>query len=358
MHKNRATCGFLSVTVIITLLVMALGVVAVILFAGGSLGEKMNLLVNQPATKAPEVVEPKVIVVTATPAPQKQSPVATTTPTTAPPAVKDQGTCGTRGTLLLLFVGADVSGGVWPPGADSVRVIKVDYDQKKVTVVAFPRDLWLKTAGLKNQNIDETRLGMAYHYMMKETMGSDKHRITAATTLVGQVLYDTFGIAPQTYFTLQMDNLPEMVDAIDGVDIYNPTAFTSDYQVHFPVGQLHLDGKLAREFVRTYHPGGDDSRRERQNLFVDALQSNVIDAGLAASIPDLYKTFDKAITTDLTPKMIGELACMVEEVPREQIELHEIAGDLVTPINVGQGIPALVPKVDEVKAKLVEWLEK
>lgn len=361
MMKNRASCGFLSVIIVIAVLVMALGVAAVVLFSRGSLGEKMSLILNQDATNTPTAAAPVVIVVTATPAPEKLSPTVevvepTATPTAEPAATVQEGACGTRGTLTLLFVGADFSGGVWPQGADTVRVIKVDYDQQKITVVAFPRDLWLSTAGLANQNINQTRLGLAYHYAKAATIGTDKHRITTATTMVGQTLYDTFGIAPQTYFTLQLDTLPGLVDALDGVDINNPTAFISDYHMYFPAGQQHLNGKQSREFVRTYRPGGDDARRQRQNLFLESLQATLLNAGLVTQLPDLYNSFNAAVTTDLSPMQITQLACMLEVVPVDKVEVYEVAGDLVTPINVGERIPALLPKVDQVKAKLVEWI--
>src|SRR5512141_2649509 len=99
MMKNRATCGFLSVTVVIALVVMALGVAAVVLFSQGSLGEKMNLIANKAATLPPTVVAPVVIVVTATPEVVQTSTVAvvakpTATPTLAPTAAVAQGMCG------------------------------------------------------------------------------------------------------------------------------------------------------------------------------------------------------------------------------------------------------------------------
>jgi anionic cell wall polymer biosynthesis LytR-Cps2A-Psr (LCP) family protein len=183
-----------------------------------------------------------------------------------------------------------------------------------------------------------------------------KHRITTATTLVGQTLYDTFGVAPQAYFTLQLDSLPDMIDALDGVDINNPVAFTSDKNMYFPAGVQHLNGKQSREFVQTYHPGGDEARRSRQNLFLEGMQATLLNAGLVTQLPDLYNTFNSAITTDLSPLQIKELACMLEVVPTDQIEVHEMAGDLVTPINVSEGVPALLPKVDQAKVKLAEWL--
>ncbi len=362
MMKNRATCGFWSVTVVIAVLVMALGVTAVVLFSRGSLGEKMNLIVRQDGTPAPTALAPVVVVVTATAAPLQPAPTepaapAPTVSVVKAAAVQADGTCGNHGSLMLLFIGADFHGGNPPLGADAVRIVKVDYDLRKVTVVAFPRDLYLRTAGLANQNISATRLGLAYEYMKTATMGADKHRITAATTLVGQVLYDNFGVAPQNYLTLQMENVGDMVDAMGGVDIDVPAAFTSERQMVFAAGPQKLDGPRALEFVRTFQPGGDAARRQRQNLFVKALESTMLNAGIVTKIPQMYETFDKAIVTDLTPQMIADLACMSEAVPQEQVHFYEVSGDLVTEGYIA-GDPASVldPNLNAVRAKLVEWL--
>jgi LCP family protein required for cell wall assembly len=367
LKKNRRKFTFFIVILGITCVIMALGATAVVLFVHNPLAEPMALVFGTPTAEtaasttavAPAKAEK---LATSTPAELPTDPVAqTSTPTqTSLPVASSssQGVCGGRGNLLLLFVGTDFSGGVWPQGADAVRVVKLDFDHEKITVVAFPRDLWVKTAGLANQNISATRLGLSYFYMENATMGTEKHKVTTATTLIGQALYDNFGVAPQTYLTVQMKNLNEMVDAVGGVDIKIPEAFVSDYKISFPAGLQHLDGAQAREYIRTYNPGGDAARRERQNQFAKAMQENLLGAGLIARLPELFTQFNQSIVTDLTPETIGELTCLVKAVPEEQISFYEISGNLVTTRDTGEAVPVLDPKVDEIKARLREWLEK
>ncbi len=276
-------------------------------------------------------------------------------PSSAQPAaasVKQAETCGNTGSWLVLFTGEDTSKGKWPLGADAVRVIKVDFDNKKITVVAFSRDLWVKTAGLAAQNYPETELGLAYYYKKQATNGSDKHKVTVSTELVAQALVDNFDLAPQKYFTLQLDSTAAMIDTIGGVDVLVPQAITTEYGTQIPAGQQLMSGAVASEYVRTFVQG-DATRLERQNLFIKALQEKVLNANILPKVPDLYKQFDKAIVTDLTPKQISELACMAKEVPQSQIDFHEIeeGSDLVTVKSGG----ILMPKVDAIKAALKEW---
>jgi LCP family protein required for cell wall assembly len=289
--------------------------------------------------------------------PAQNEPTATAQPkqlpTEASQAVQPQpkGSCGETGVKLLLFTGADFSIGVPPLGADSVRVVKVDYDNKKITVVAFPRDLWVKTAELAELKYPETRLGLAYHFKKEATDGSDKHKITLATALIGQTLYDNFGLTPQYYFTLQLDNTAAMVDTINGIEITVPEEITTERGVVISAGPQTMDGKIVTEYVRSFVKG-ETSRLKRQNLFVKALQNKLLSAEILPKVPDLYKQFDKAIVTDLSPKQLADLACMAEEVPQDQIAFHEVNGDLVT----AQADGALIPNVEKIKAKLNEWL--
>ncbi len=207
-----------------------------------------------------------------------QVKAVTATPTALQPQekVSQPETCGNTGTMTVLFTGADFSGGVPPLGADAVRIVKFDFSNKKMVVVAFPRDMLLKTDGLKDLNRPEERLGLAYYYKKQATNGADKHKITVATELVAQTLYDNFGVQPEQYFTLQLDNVQEMIDTIGGVEVTLPEEITTDQDVTFPAGTQTLDGKLSTEFVRAYKPGGDAARLKRQNLFIKALQSKVL----------------------------------------------------------------------------------
>jgi len=284
-------------------------------------------------------------------------------------AAKDQGSsaqktgqktdqvCGNTGSMLLLFTGEDFTEGVWPLGADTVRVAKIDFSNRRIVVVGFPRDLWVDTPGLASMNYPETRLGLAYHYKKEGTNGSDKHKLTVATEQIAQALFDNFGLEPEKYFTIQLQNTPEMIDAIGGIDINVPEGFTSEYGVTFEAGMQHMDGATAAEYVRAFaedEEEGDLLRFPRQNVFIKALQDRVLSADVITKVPDLYKEFDKAIVTDLSPKQIADIACMAKEVPQADIEFHEI-----TPPDLATEADDLVltPNVEAIKQALIEWLD-
>ena len=103
--------------------------------------------------------------------------------------------------------------------------------------------------------------------------------------------------------------------AIGGLDINVPEAFTSEYGVVFTAGQQHMDGAKAAEYVRAWAEDDDEGdllRFPRQNVLINALQDQMLSANIITMVPDLYKQFDKAIVTNLSPKQIAELACMAK----------------------------------------------
>ena len=267
-------------------------------------------------------------------------------------AGKKEATCGETGTQVILFVGEDYNKGNPPLGADTVRAIKVDYDNKKIDMVTFPRDLLVQVKGLDNRT--ESALGLAYYYKKEAVPGNDeKHRVTQATQLVGQTLLDEFGLPSDYYFTFQLYNIPAVIDKIGGVEINNPEAFTTERNVTFPAGVQTLNGVLAAEYNRAIQPGGDLARSRRQNLFMQALQAKMISANILPRVPDLVQEFTKMTVTDLSPKQLANLACIATSVPKDSITFNQIEGDLVTPGENG----VLVPNVEQIKAKLKEWLD-
>jgi len=334
MKTSKGIPRLERLVVILVCIFLAFGAIAVWKLIRSPLAERMTIVTQS---------TPVVLV----PAAQSNSSAAQTSNN---PSQKAE-TCGNTGSLLVLFTGEDTAQGKWPLGADAVRVAKFDFDNKKITVVAFSRDLWVKTPGLADQNYLETELGLAYYYKKQATNGSDNDRVTVSTEIVGQALYDNFELKPQNYFTIQLDSASAMIDTIGGMDVVVPVAITTEYGLQIPAGRQMMDGKVASEYVRTFVQG-DATRLQRQNLFIKALQDKILSANILPKVPDLYKQFDNAIVTDLSPKQIVDLACMAKEVPQSQVAFHEIGADLVTE----QAGGILVPHVDEIKAKLKEWL--
>lgn len=262
--------------------------------------------------------------------------------TTSEQAALQAENCGNTGSMTILVLGVDSPYGGDPKGADVIRLVKVDFSEKEIAVVALPRDLWLSTEELAEHDIEEERLGLIYYY---EKLYSDDD-VTAATNALSQTIYDNFEIAPDYYFNIHMASFAEMVDEIGGIDINIPARF------HTPSGDIeagaqHLDGLMTMEYARTMLIDTEWDRFSRQNLVLQALRDEIVSLDILTKVPELFRQFDSAITTDLSPQQLADLSCMVDEVPDESISQFEIGPEMVEVI--GTGTEAIMrPDLEEI----------
>lgn len=261
------------------------------------------------------------------------APTSTGAPAaTAAPAVNASSakTCGLSGTMTVLMIGRDEHFWNPPYGADAIRMIKVDFSNKKVDVFAFQRDLKLDTPSLvKKYNVTNYQIGPAYVLVRekegKETPGADKK----ATEAIAQVLYDNFSIVPDHYITLEESVLGDVVDKVGGIKVNVPEAITFE-NVAFTKGEQVFTGPSAMLYSRavTTSPSEDEwNRFDRQALVFKALGEKLLDPANYTKLPDLYKDLNKSLVTDLSPEQITGLICMAKDIPMENVTMATIAKD-------------------------------
>ncbi len=173
------------------------------------LAEPLDLAVNPTATVSQPTLQTAVV---------ENAPVALPTPIET--LVE---TCGHTGASTILFLARDLSQSNWPPGADVIRFIRMDYSQKKVTILAIPRDLWLITPVLSDQKIGYSRLGLVFYRVEQATIGDKKVKYLAATNSLAQTLYDNFEVAPDHYIFFEMTYFAQAIDQLGGLDMINST---------------------------------------------------------------------------------------------------------------------------------------
>ena len=246
------------------------------------------------------------------------------------PEPETEKVCGHDGSLTILLTGADATGGNPPYGADAIRVMKVDFSNQSVDVLTIPRDLVVQLNGIAPDNQGENAIGEAYWFEKEAIDGTDKEKVEKATNFLAQTLVDNFNLESNHYLTLQLDSIEAMVDAIGGVEIFLPTEIVSERDMVFPAGKQVLNGEQATEFLRTKLPGGDAARADRQTLFLDASQDQVLSTGTIVKAPELFEQFQEAITTDLSPKLITDMVCLMEKVTPASTKYYVIPNDMVS----------------------------
>ncbi len=278
------------------------------------------------AYRAP-LAQPLSLAIAATDVPTAPAADQPTPPPTVVPAAGK--TCGTSGSMNILVIGRDEYFWEPPYGADAIRVVKVDFSQKRVAVFAFPRDLLVQTQHLESiYNIKEYRLGPLYTFVREKEGNVTPEADSKASGAIAQTLYDNFGVVVDHYMTIEESVLPKIVDTVGGVELTVPQAISSP-DLTVQAGKQTMNGQTAMLYSRYLQNGlasqDEWGRLDRQAVLFKALAVKLFQPGSLFKAPELYEQVKQSVVTDLSLEQIRTLACMGNEVTADTISADTIA---------------------------------
>ncbi len=242
--------------------------------------------------------------------------------------------CDETAAWNVLVLGSDAADLRGEKGSDLTRIVRVDFPNKKVTIYAFSRDLWVDTTGLglMNPTINATQLGAVfYQARSRSTKTVEKDALVDGTNVTARMLSKNFSVSIDHYLTIELSQIPRMVDVIGGVPVNIPATITDPWiGMTILAGQQTLNGAQFVAYARVI-PDSDFARIERNNLLLSALQQKLLDPVVWASIPELYTQFKEVIATDLSPEQINHLACLLKEIPTDAIIQDQVRPEWTSP---------------------------
>jgi LCP family protein required for cell wall assembly len=316
---QKIILAFLSV-----IAVVAIGFV-ILLYAGfweRPLGPSLQLAtvtpLGLPATWTPD---PNVTGTT----PATSRPISASPTSPSPTAAPVIGRCGAPPVMNILAIGADVRGNNYNYGlADAIRLVRVDFVNPRVTVLEFPRDLWVEIPDIADNlhGQDHEKLNQAYLY--GNTGFGYTEDPAKGPGLLARTLTLNFGTYIDHYAAVNMRTFEKLVNAVGGIDVYLPesvdgrTAEDTNKRLLFESGTHHLDGTRALTLARI-RIAGTFARGDNQNLVLCALRDKLTSPDIITRIPELIQSFQDAIQTDLSPAQLGQLACLGTQLKPENI---------------------------------------
>ena len=252
------------------------------------------------------------------------SPVVGIAETIAPSEISSTSTaapqplCSGPAVMNILAVGSDARGEHYLYGlADVIRLVRVDFVNKRVAILEVPRDLWVQIPDIADHyNITQGKLNQAYLYGNTGLGYYDGPG--QGPGLLARTLRLNFGAQPDHYLAVNMHTFEAIVDAVGGIDIYlpyeisvrgpnNPKGFA------IPPGQHHIDGETAL-WVARIRQYSTLSRAESQNIVMCALRKKLLSPAVVPAIPKLVRDFRRNVQTDLSPEQINQLACLARQM--------------------------------------------
>ncbi len=234
--------------------------------------------------------------------------------------------CGDDLALNILVSGIDSEGYLFGL-ADSIRIVRLDFQTKEVKVLAFPRDLWVDIPGAAQQGINKGKLNQAYFYGT-EGMGFYNEGGYGAG-LLAHTLQSNFGVQVDHYLTVNMYAFREIVDALGGLDIILPEdVFIKHFdqpKLFLEAGSHRLTGKQAEQIVRARIEIGDFGRIRNQTIVLKALAFKMLTPNGIKQLPDLTNRLLSYVLTDLSAAEISKMVCLAALIdPRDDIHFDNI----------------------------------
>ena len=209
--------------------------------------------------------------------------------------------------MMVGYGGADHDGAYL---ADSIQVLSIDPETETTTTIPIPRDLWIEGVEAYSQNGKINEVFSTGHAANGE--------IDEGAALLAEVVSTITGLEVDHWITIDFQGFEEMVNAVGGVTVQNPTEFcyTTVESLHhagqwtmgcYPVGTLELNGQKALAYARARYTSvvsesTDFARSVRQARIIGSLKSTLGDGGLASIGPGLglMDAMEGRVRTDLS----------------------------------------------------------
>ncbi len=135
-----------------------------------------------------------------------------------------------------------------------------------------------------------------------EVRATDLYAKGGAPMMVRE-LSELLGVSIHQYITLDTKALSELIDVLDGIDLYVEDEMNYDdpnanLSIHIPKGFQHMDGDMAQKYLR-YRSSelGEIGRLHRQQRFCKALYEKFLQVDTIPKLPAVADIFQYRMTT-------------------------------------------------------------
>lgn len=194
---------------------------------------------------------------------------------------------------------------------DSMVVMSLLPQSHHTTLLSVPRDLWVQIPPGSGQY---HKINASYEFGSNNganpAAGGD-----AAASKISLVT----GLNVKYWLTINFQGFRDFINAIGGIDVYVPDAFTAKYpanddpsinpnwiKIHFSKGMQHMDGETAIRYARARYvldnpaEGTDFARSARQQIMIKAALSKVKQMSTWPSLFNALNALQHTIYTNLS----------------------------------------------------------
>ncbi|MCP8995481.1 LCP family protein [Rothia sp. P3C3.S176] len=222
----------------------------------------------------------------------------------------------------ILLLGSDTRTGadaalVSGSRADTIMLMHIPADGKGVYIISIMRDTWVNIPGYGTAKVNA-----ALNY------GGISLQVATIENLVG--------VKIDHVAEIEFEGFKSLVNAIGGVDVQVPFAFTSNVWTFTP-GLMHLNGSGALSFVRERYSfaDGDYQRVRNQRAFLRGLYNTMKAKGALSNIASFQSSIESL--TDYMRVDSGLNAAQIAQIAAPVLTSGDTTMRMTTLPNAGPG---------------------
>ena len=224
---------------------------------------------------------------------------------------------------------------------DVIMLAAVDTVSGQVSLVSFPRDLWVTIPGYYEQRINTVmQIG--------------------GFPLLADTLQTNFGIYPTDYAMIDMAGFLKVIDNLGGVKIETEFAtadacdgsLEADRWCEVGPGTVKLNSDWALWYARARYNSSDFDRMRRTQEVVQAVMKKVMSPIGLLRLPALMNTYSESVQSNITPGDLLILGRLGIGFSGDKIHHYTIGPNQVTNWTTSDGAAVLLPNTAAIQAIL------
>lgn len=213
---------------------------------------------------------------------------------------------------------------------DSIMLASLDEENKLVTMVSIPRDLYVKDTEVGNQKINQI------YYTAKKKLGNSTESIDVMKREVEKIT----GVPIHYWIKINFNGFKDLINALGGIDVtvkkslYDPLypkGETKGYEIFsIAAGPQHLDGETALKYARSRETTSDFDRADRQQIIINGIKEKAIKTDTILNQAKINKILDalkENVETNISVKELLTLGSMAPDYSSDKIQNRLIHND-------------------------------
>jgi polyisoprenyl-teichoic acid--peptidoglycan teichoic acid transferase len=258
-------------------------------------------------------------------------------------AEKIAGKTQSKGRTEIVLLGSDLREGDGSFRTDVVMLVSVDMETNKVSVVSFPRDLFIDVPG-------------RYAMKINSIMGVGGFKSVRAA------FEENFNVKPRYYVMTNFQGIINIVDSLDTIEVEVKETLTDRCDLPQAVdgvctvepGTVRMDGLTALWYTRSRESTSDYDRLRRAQEVIYAIFNKMISADAIVRLPELYTAYSDSFETNMRLNDIIPLLPVAARAykDRQLIQTAAIGENEGYPTFSWDGMWILMPDLEAVRGVL------